>query len=179
MIPKKILTGFAKFQEINSVNDFWFPRRLQESFVSSFPFAEKFLFCIGGIATTALPNRFVFANFCNIRALLFLLDTDILVSNLFLYPESLAYLCVPFVVLLPIDPSPNFLRSVVPDMCHRVSFTRLAHWQDHWPNVSLLQQNPTCLEPTNSHLVASILFRSKLRLPSNVGLIRRHKIVQV
>ena len=29
------------------------------------------------------------------------------VSNLFQYPESLAYLCVHFVVLLPIDSSPN------------------------------------------------------------------------
>ena len=28
-------------------------------------------------------------------------------SNLFLYPESLAYLCIPFAVLLSIDPSQN------------------------------------------------------------------------
>ena len=31
MIPGKIFTGFAQFQGIVSVNDFWFPlRRLQE-----------------------------------------------------------------------------------------------------------------------------------------------------
>ena len=41
----------------------------------------------------------------NICAILLLLDTDIFVSNLFLYPESLAYLCIPFDVLLPTDPS--------------------------------------------------------------------------
>ena len=30
MIPGKIFTSFAKFHGIVSVNDFWFPRRLQE-----------------------------------------------------------------------------------------------------------------------------------------------------
>ena len=30
MIPGKIFTGFAKIHRIASVNDFWFPRRLQE-----------------------------------------------------------------------------------------------------------------------------------------------------
>ena len=69
-------------------------------------------------------------------------------------------------------------RSVVPNLHHRIlhgklhwdkyEFTRLAHWLDHWPHVSLLLQNPACLDPTNSHLVASILFRIKLRLLSPV-----------
>ena len=68
-------------------------------------------------------------------------------------------------------------RSVIRNRCHRISygmlqwdkyeFTRLAHWLDNWPNVLLLQQNPTCYGRTNLHLVASILFRIKLRLPSN------------
>ena len=85
-------------------------------------------------------------------------------------------------------------RSVVPNLCHRISCgtlpwdkyecTRLAHWLDHWPNVLPFQQNPTCLDPTNSHLVASISIQNQTpssvsRLPSNVGLIRRHKILHV
>ena len=84
-------------------------------------------------------------------ALLFLLDTDIYVSNLFQYSENITYFCVLFAVLLPLDPSPNsqFLqhsmlnrsfrfRSVVLHLCHRISygklpwdkyeFTRFAHW---------------------------------------------------
>ena len=64
-------------------------------------------------------------------------------------------------------------RSVIPNLCHRISygmlhwdkyeFTSLAHWLDNRPNVALLQQNPTYLGPTNLHLVASILLRIKLR----------------
>ena len=38
---------------------------------------------------------------------LLLLDTEVFVTNLFLYPKSIAYLCVPLAVLLPIDPSQN------------------------------------------------------------------------
>ena len=136
--------------------------------------------------------RFTAAEVCK-NCEIFLLDTEVFVSNLFLYPKRLAYLCVPFAVVLPNYPSKNssFLqhsmlsalnrcfrsRSVVPDLCHRISygtlhwykleFIRLAHWPDHWPNVSLLRQNPTCLGPTNLHLVASIPFRIRLRLPSN------------
>ena len=66
---------------------------------------------------------------------------------------------------------------MVPNLSHRTSHgklhrdkyevTRLAHWLDHWPSVSLLQQNPTCLGPTDLQLVASILFRIKLSLPSD------------
>ena len=54
MIPRKILTGLAKFQEIVSVNDFWFPRRLQElwqfplCFLRSFRFARIWLNPLGG-----------------------------------------------------------------------------------------------------------------------------------
>ena len=69
-------------------------------------------------------------------------------------------------------------RSVVLNLCHRFShgkfpwdkyeFTKLAHWLDHGPSVSLHQQNPTCLGPTNLQLVASILFRTVFRLPSSV-----------
>ena len=83
-------------------------------------------------------------------------------------------------------------RSVFHNLHHRIShgklpwnkyeITRLAHWLDHWPNVSLLQQNPNCLDPTSSHLVASISFRNKLCLPSPVfrkTLARHHKIVHV
>ena len=102
--------------------------------------------------STETNDWLCFAYCCNIRALLFLLDADISVSNLFQYPETLLYLCVLSAVLLPIDPSPNspFLqqccpalnrrfrfRSVVPNLHHRIShgklpwnkheFTRLAH----------------------------------------------------
>ena len=69
-------------------------------------------------------------------------------------------------------------RSVVPNLRNRIShgklpwgkyeFTGLVHWLDYRPNVSLLQQNPVCLDPTNSRLVASISFRTQLRLPSPV-----------
>ena len=118
----------------------------------------------------------------------FPLDTEVFVLNLFWYPEVL-YICV-FPLLfcfqwirqrilrfsniqccLALNRRFRF-RSVVPDLCHRISygtlhwykfkFTRLAHWLDHWPNVSLLLQNPISLEPTNLHLDASILFRIKL-----------------
>ena len=68
-------------------------------------------------------------------------------------------------------------RSVIPNLCHRISygmlhcdkyeFARLAHWLENWPIVSLLQSKPTCLGPTNLHPVAPISFRIKLRLPSD------------
>ena len=90
-------------------------------------------------------------------------------------------------------------RSVVPNLRHRIShgklpwdkyeFTRLGRWLDHWPNVSLLQQNPTCLDPPLAQINRSEACRVNLiqnrtvssvsRLPSNSDLIRRHKIVQV
>ena len=54
MIPGEIFTGFANFLGIVSVNDFWFPRRLQES---SFPFPEKFLFYMGMIVSTVLASH--------------------------------------------------------------------------------------------------------------------------
>ena len=79
---------------------------------------------------------------------------------LFWYPKSIVHLRVPFDVLLPIDPSKNspFLkhsmlsrsestlskcgsRSVPPNLvlwC-KFEFTRLTHWLDRWPNVSLLR----------------------------------------
>ena len=94
--------------------------------------------------STEATIGFCFAYCCNIRALLFLLDTDIFVSNLFRYPEILAHLWVLSAVLLPIDPSPKS-----PFLQHRIShgelpwnkyeFTKLAHWLDYWPNVSLIQ----------------------------------------
>ena len=103
---------------------------------------------------------------CNIRALLFLLDTDIFVSNLFRYPEILAYLCILFAVLLPIDPSPHspFLQhstlscsestlqsskccsqSVPPNLARKIPWTNtnspgsLIGW-----TTCHLHQNPTC-----------------------------------
>ena len=45
LIPKKIFTGFAKFQGIVSVNDFRLPILAPRTFASSFVFPEKFLFC--------------------------------------------------------------------------------------------------------------------------------------
>ena len=41
-------------------------------------------------------------------------------------------------------------RSVPPNLVRhaplvQIRFTKLAHWLDHWPKVSLLRQNPTCL----------------------------------
>ena len=50
----------------------------------------------------------------------------------------------------------------------KMRITTLAQWRDHWPTVLPLQQNPTCLDPTNSPLVASISFRIKLHLSSPV-----------
>ena len=91
------------------------------------------------------------------------------------------------------------LRSVVPNLRRRNSngrlhwdkheFTRLGLWLDHWPNVSLLQQNPTCLdpplaqtnrsEPCRVNLIQNRTPSSVSCLPSDIDLIRRHKIVQV
>ena len=90
-------------------------------------------------------------------------------------------------------------RSVVPHLRHRIShgklswdkyeFTKLGHRLDHWPSVSLLQQNPTCLDPplaqTNTsqpcrvNLIQNQTPSSVSRLPSDIDLIRRHKIIQV
>ena len=56
-IPGKIFTGIAKFQGSVSVNDLWFPRRLQElTSLSSSGSPGKFLFYIGRVVTTELPN---------------------------------------------------------------------------------------------------------------------------
>ena len=91
------------------------------------------------------------------------------------------------------------LRSVVPNLRRRNShgklhwyqheFTKLSHWLDHWPNVSLLQQNPTCLdpplaqtnrsEPCRVNLIKNRTPSSVSCLPSDIDLIRRHKIVHV
>ena len=96
----------------------------------------------------------------------FPLDTDIILSNLLLYPENIAHHCVAFVVLLPIDPSSMSpflqhpiqccpdqnrrfrLRSAILNLSQRFlyikfpwdkhEFTRLAHWLDHWPKFSNL-----------------------------------------
>ena len=137
----------------------------------------------------------------------FFLHTDIFVSNFFWHPEIIAYLCVPFAVLLPFDPSPNtsFLQhsmlscsestlqiskchsqSVSPILARQVSLdkyesTRLTHWLDHWQNDLLIQQNTTVLIKQ----IHTLLRRSRsesnsiFRLPSYVGLIRRHKIIHV
>ena len=145
------------------------------------------------------------------KAILFLLDTDILRLEHCSSTQKVLRVSSPwrpFAVhkMLPIDPlhlncsyvfssianallialelTHSDFEAVVPNLCHRIShgklhwdkyeFTRLARWLDHRPNVSLLQQNPTCVDPpmaqTNrsAHLVASILFRIKLRLPSPV-----------
>ena len=54
MIPGEIFTSFAEFQEIVCVNDFWFPRWLQEllqaplSFLRSFCFTRIRLDPLGG-----------------------------------------------------------------------------------------------------------------------------------
>ena len=56
MIPGKVFTKFAKFQGIVSVNEVWFPRRLQELLSSSFQFPEKFLFYMSMIVSTVLPS---------------------------------------------------------------------------------------------------------------------------
>ena len=50
------VTRFAKFWGIDSVSDFWFPRRLQELLQALFSFPEKFLFYMGMIASTVLPS---------------------------------------------------------------------------------------------------------------------------
>ena len=90
-------------------------------------------------------------------------------------------------------------RSVVPNLCHRISYgippwdkyeiTRLAHWLDHWPSVLPLQQNPTCLdpplaqtnrsEPCRVNLIQNQTPSSVFHISSNIGLIRRHKILHV
>ena len=44
MIPGKIFTGFAKFQGIVSVNDFWSPRRFHELLQAPFGFLRSFRF---------------------------------------------------------------------------------------------------------------------------------------
>ena len=44
MIPGKVFTVFAKFKGIVSVNDFWFPRRLQELLQALFRFVRGFRF---------------------------------------------------------------------------------------------------------------------------------------
>ena len=44
MIPGKIFTGFAKFQGIVSINDFWLPIRLQELLQASVGFLSSFCF---------------------------------------------------------------------------------------------------------------------------------------
>ena len=44
MIPGKIFTGFAEFQGIVSVNDFWLPIRLQELFRALLCFLRSYCF---------------------------------------------------------------------------------------------------------------------------------------
>ena len=56
MIPRKVFTGFAKFQGIVSVNDFRLPIRAPGTFASFSGFLVKFLFCTGRIVTTELPS---------------------------------------------------------------------------------------------------------------------------
>ena len=56
MIPGKIFTDFAKFQEIVSVNDFRLPRRLQELLQAPFVFPEKFLFCTDTTGSIGWPS---------------------------------------------------------------------------------------------------------------------------
>ena len=55
MIPGYFLARLAKFQGIVSVNDFWFPCRLQELSQALLALLE-ILFCMGRIVTTALTN---------------------------------------------------------------------------------------------------------------------------
>ena len=75
------------------------------------------------------------------------------------------------------------ISSVVPNLCHQIShgklhwdkheITRLAHWLDHWPNISLLQQNPTCLDPPLAQKICALSRQSYsgsnsvFRLPSD------------
>ena len=56
MIPGQIFTSFAKFLGIVSVNDFWFPRRLQELLQAPFCFLRCFCFCTDRIESVELPN---------------------------------------------------------------------------------------------------------------------------
>ena len=59
MIPGEIFTGFAEFQGIVSVNDFWFPLGFQELLQAPLCFL-KFLFCtdmIGSIGWVSLAPR--------------------------------------------------------------------------------------------------------------------------
>ena len=56
MIPGKILTGFAKFYCIVSVNDFGFPCRLQELLQVLLRFLWSFCFYMGMIVSTVLPG---------------------------------------------------------------------------------------------------------------------------
>ena len=45
MIPGEIFTGFAEFQGIVSVNDFWLTIGFQELLQASLGFLSSFLFC--------------------------------------------------------------------------------------------------------------------------------------
>ena len=56
MIPPKIFTGFAKLQGSVSVNDFWFPRWLQELLQAPHQFPEKFLFHTDTMASIEWPS---------------------------------------------------------------------------------------------------------------------------
>ena len=49
MNPGKVFTGSAKFQGIVNVNDFRFPRRLQELLQALFHFLRRFLLDMGMI----------------------------------------------------------------------------------------------------------------------------------
>ena len=111
---------------------------------------------------------FCFAYCCNIRALLVLLDTEVFVSNLFLYPKISHILCVSFAVLLSIDPSKNspFLLSrteltlqiskcgsqpVPPSLVLHASLGQIRIHKARsfaGPAVSLFQQKPACLGPS-------------------------------
>ena len=55
MIPGEIFTGFAEFQGIVSVNDFWFPIGLQELLQAPL-FHEKFLLCTDTTGSIGWPS---------------------------------------------------------------------------------------------------------------------------
>ena len=56
MIPGKIFTSFAKFQGAVSVNDFWFPRRLQGLLQALFRILRSFGFTWVMIESIELPD---------------------------------------------------------------------------------------------------------------------------
>ena len=56
VIPEKVFTGFAKFKGTVSVNDFWFPGRLQELLHALWCFLRRFSFYVGRIVSAVLPS---------------------------------------------------------------------------------------------------------------------------